>query len=387
MSEPASSARAVVVVLVGAVAGAATARLLGGAHFVVSVAILSLIWMTFYLWSRHLLRSDSFSYQLAAMISYVALFGIGVGFSLLPGPGGALQDRILGALLRIGLALSLAIVPLALVLREKMSRAGGAPLRAVGVHVLPAAIAFVAVLVVCAGTILAAEALKPGSWQLAFLLSLVPALALSHYITARVHLWVRMRAIGRLPKALAEAIEYVAIRTGFRFHHVVAVDRSDGPPVCEVVSYFGRHWLVVSESLGAMLTAPQLVALIAHESAHPLRHHSVRRGLFVAVAGLFIVTLSAVVQLALAQVFEVPPFVRAIVVGAAIGVARHLYGLSVSRRFEQEADEFAVAIAGPLALIQALEKCWPSRDEQPNRWTSHGTWARRRAWILSKEPR
>jgi Zn-dependent protease with chaperone function len=203
--------------------------------------------------------------------------------------------------------------------------------------------------------------------------------------------WSYVRVLSRWEvespgRSLLQGLETLRDRTGFSFDRVLSLeDGFGGGRVCLVVAYPNRSVLVMSESIAGLLTADQLLAVLAHEAAHVSLHH-VRRKLAWGVIGTVAFLTAAVI----AQVLIAPwvprslRFVGILVVVLPMVMLRGLFDTHVVRRHEAEADEFAVSVAGAEPLLSALEALsfnGPTAAAIHNRWTTHGTWEARAARI------
>ena len=199
--------------------------------------------------------------------------------------------------------------------------------------------------------------------------------------------------VSQPPRALLGGLEELRDRTGFAFEDVLCLQAPFGNGrVCQVVTRPNHATLVVSESIADDLTAPQLLAVLAHEAAHVCLNHFRRKIAWGAVAGIVGLTTAVVAQMLIG-----PFWPRGLRFAGVLGVLlplimlRGLYDAFVTRRHEAEADEFAVDTAGGQALIDALGVLGgsgPGGTLVHNRWTTHSTWERRtariRAWDKSR---
>jgi len=193
-----------------------------------------------------------------------------------------------------------------------------------------------------------------------------------------------------VPPALHTALARLREHTSFEFGRVLSLPARIGRGrQCFVIPGTRGGTLVMSERIAEALPADQLLAVLAHEAAHVLLRHGPRKVAW--AVGMVVASIAA----AFANQFAIYPLLPAWVVGFArllfTGIpllfARQFYELYVTRRHEAEADDFAVDVAGPDALLGALEGIVDFRVHEAllhNRWTTHGTWERRTGRIRAR---
>ena len=177
---------------------------------------------------------------------------------------------------------------------------------------------------------------------------------------------------------LIRALAELKARCGFQFDRVICLDSSYGNGrLAAVTSTMRSSTLIISEPLLRLLEPDELLALLAHETAHVELHHFRRKLLY----GLLASAVSLVPYVAISLVLDrvIPRNLRLgqfVLLGMLFGLARGVYETFVTRRHEREADEYAARAAGAGALIRALEKLGADRSPvtMANRWTTHGTW-------------
>ena len=195
------------------------------------------------------------------------------------------------------------------------------------------------------------------------------------------------------PPALHERLEDVRLLTGFQFDRVMCLRASfgDGRP-CFVLLGSSHATLVASAQIVERLTREQLLAILLHEAAHAVMDHGNRMVIWGAVGSAAFVAANMLAQPVIARLL--PPwldgagfgsiYVRSLFVLLPLMVLQRLYHAFVTRRHEAEADEFATRLVGAPAMLGALEALrGPNAIDMNmhNRWTTHGTWARRSARI------
>jgi Zn-dependent protease with chaperone function len=180
------------------------------------------------------------------------------------------------------------------------------------------------------------------------------------------------------PDALGRALAALRSRCGFTFDRVICLDGSYGNGrVAGVTSTVRSSTLLISEPLTSLLDPEELVAILAHETAHLELRHFRRKLLFgLPVA---VITLGLYVALSAALAPMVPRNVRIVqfmCIGMFTGFIRHLYDRFVTRRHECEADAYAARAVGAATLLRALEKLGAARSPitTANVWTTHSTW-------------
>jgi len=186
------------------------------------------------------------------------------------------------------------------------------------------------------------------------------------------------------PAALVEGLDDVRLLTGFQFDRVMCLRASfgSGKP-CFVLLGSSHSTLVISEQVAARLTREQLLAVLLHEAAHVMLDHGNRKLVWGAVGAAGFIGASMAGQLAVSGLIPFV-FVRLMIVLMPLGILQMLYDRFVTRRHEAEADEFATRLIGAPAMLGALEALrGPNAIDMNlhNRWTTHGTWARRSARI------
>lgn len=193
-----------------------------------------------------------------------------------------------------------------------------------------------------------------------------------------------------VPPALTIAQNRLREATRFEFARVLCLDAAfgNGRPCFVIVADFNVT-LVVSEQIVQRLAPDELLAVLAHEAAHVHLHHGRRMLLWGAVGAVCYVGAAVVLN---RVTFAVLPasagFVRVLIPMMPLLLLRRMYDLQVTRRHEAEADDYAVAVSGAAPLLSALEAlAGTGHREQSmhNRWTTHGTWERRRARIRAGE--
>ncbi len=181
-----------------------------------------------------------------------------------------------------------------------------------------------------------------------------------------------------MPESLVRALADLKSRCAFQFDRVICLDGSYGNGrLAAVTSTLRSTTLIISEPLAELLGGDELLAILAHETAHVELGHfrrKLRLGLLTSV-----VSLSLYVALSLALDQVVPRTLRLgqfMLLGMLFVFARQFYVTFVTRRHEREADEYAARSAGANALLSALEKLGAGRSpfRTANRWTTHSTW-------------
>lgn len=230
------------------------------------------------------------------------------------------------------------------------------------------------------GVFLAAVAAVPRGAAAYVALLLTPTLPI---VFQGVWTYAYVRIVSRweveaLPDSLVQGLANLRARCGFQFDRVICLDgRYGNGRIGAVASTLRSATLIMSEPLAALLDRDELLAVLAHETAHVELRHARRRTVFglvatavgLAVYVLLFVILNPVIprELRLAQI---------IVMGMLLSVGRGAYDRLVTRRHEQEADAYAARAAGAGMLLRALEKLGAGRSpiRKANRWTTHSTW-------------
>jgi STE24 endopeptidase len=169
------------------------------------------------------------------------------------------------------------------------------------------------------------------------------------------------------PGELRQAIETYARSQDFRMQGVYVMDGSKRSSKANAMfTGFGRfRRIVLYDTLIQKHTVPELVSVLAHEIGHYQRHHILKFLLISLVSsGLMFFILSLMIRVpALFQAFGVAkPSVYAGIVFfgllyTPIDMTLSVFSNWVSRRFEYEADAFAVTTGNqPESMITALKK-------------------------------
>jgi STE24 endopeptidase len=179
------------------------------------------------------------------------------------------------------------------------------------------------------------------------------------------------------PHALIRALADLKSRCGFQFDRVICLDGSyANGRMAGVTSTARSNTLLISETLASVLDRDELLAVLAHETAHvELRHF--RRKLMVKVPATA-AALTGSVALSMSLGLVVPrsmDFLRVMFASGSIAFWHPLYDRFVTRKHECEADEYAARAVSASALLHALEKIGADRSPiTANRWTTHSTW-------------
>ncbi len=229
-------------------------------------------------------------------------------------------------------------------------------------------------------TLVASIALLPRAASL-YVLVVIPFVLPLIFNGVWTYMYVRLLSrweVEALPEALVNGLADLRSRCGFQFDRVVCLDACYGNGrVGAVTSTLRSTTLFISEPLPGVLDRHELLAILAHETAHVELRHFRRKLVFGLLAtaigfGCYMVVLMALDGL-------VPRNLRLaqfLLIGALYSLARSIYDTSVTRRHEREADEYAARAAGAGALLRALEKLGGGRSPiaMANRWTTHSTW-------------
>lgn len=197
--------------------------------------------------------------------------------------------------------------------------------------------------------------------------------------------------VPELPDALVRALADLRTRCGFQFDRVICLDgRYGGGRIAAVTSTLRSNALVVSEALASLFDRDELLAVLAHETAHVVLAHTRRKHVWEAVALVVASGGSFVIIEGLARLLPAAPGpLRAMALGGACALAMGLYRSFVTRRHEREADDYAARAIGAGALLRALERLRAGRRpiETANRYTTHSTWAIRSARLQAMAAR
>lgn len=266
-------------------------------------------------------------------------------------------------------------------------RAGGATRR----HVRPGARApfFVTVglgaatFSVSMGILVAAMAVLPRAAYVYALLAILFVLPLAFH-SVQTYLYGRILSrweVESIPDPLVRALAELRSRCSFQFDRVICLDAgySNGR-VAAVTSSIRSATLLLSEPLVGLLDRDELLAVLAHETAHVELNHVRRKLIFGVLATAIGITSYTLVSVGLDQILPRDlRLARVLLLGPLLSVGRRAYDLFVTRKHECEADVYAARAAGAGALLRALEKLGASRDSTriANRWTTHSTWETR----------
>jgi Zn-dependent protease with chaperone function len=184
--------------------------------------------------------------------------------------------------------------------------------------------------------------------------------------------------IAAVPSSLITGLAELRSRSGFQFDRVICLDASYGNGRLAAVARTPRAaTLIISEPLTNLLASDELLAILAHETAHIELRHFQRKLLFGLLAtgigfGCYVLVFMALNRV-IPREMHLAPILVLMMLGA---FGRQSYEALVTRRHEREADEYAANAVGAGALLRALDRLGAGRSPivMANRWTTHSTW-------------
>jgi Zn-dependent protease with chaperone function len=220
--------------------------------------------------------------------------------------------------------------------------------------------------------------LVPHAWVPWALIGLVLVLPMGFFVLwPTVYALVLARWEVERPSALVRGLADLKSQCGFQFDRIICLDASYGNGrIAGVTFTFRSTTLLISETLASVLDRNELLAVLAHETAHVELHHFQRKLMLGVPARAVALTGSVALSMSLGLV--VPrslDFLRYVVAGGSTTLWHPLYERFVTREHEREADEYAARAVSAGALLHALEKIGADRSPlTANRWTTHSTW-------------